>query len=191
MTELRDTKVRPGAIAVNFRTRGGPRYLKAVPLEEDQVRINEKTYTVPREATYPGKKGRTTCDIAEGNPVALPVWRDNPGKVTARQYDRTAHDNALEQLYNISRGGRSQKAGMLAMIIGFSIIGIALVATAVVQHNEVKDLSARLADIQSHLNPGGGTGTAGTCDRVANPSACSTNAQQPAYVNGSGGQPGR
>lgn len=158
MADRQDKKVEPGTIDVEYVTRGGMRLVKGVSLTEDKVAINEKTYTVPADRTFPGRKGRLACRIAEGNPVALPVWTDNPGKITARQLDSTAHDNSLEQLYNISRGGRAGQATNMVLIIGLCVLGLVMVSVAVVQHNELSKVKTQLDEVHAKLYPQAQTG---------------------------------
>ena len=170
--DQKDTKAPKGRIDVDFRTRGGPRFLKGAELDEDEVRINEKTYTVPHDRVYPGRKGRVQCTIFEGNPVAAPVWTDNPGKVTARQLDRTAHDNALEQLYNISKGGRQQAASSLVVILMAAALAVVMIGVGIAQHNDVKKLQGQVDAITPHAVAGQ------VCDQTTH--ACSTiPSQQP------------
>lgn len=149
-----NAEIQTAKLQVEYLTRAQRPQLVMVTPVEDQVRINGKTYTVPEDTIFIGKKARPTARIAEGNPVALAVWRNNSSNITAQQLDRAAHDNTLTQLYEMAAGNKSneaQKSMFILILVGVSLLGV--IASFVMLNNALGDLKKQVAQFHDQVFP--------------------------------------
>jgi hypothetical protein len=145
MSEAKRAKLPKTLLNVEYVTLAGTKMVQVQP-EGDKVTIGATTAIVPRERIgFDKKKGGAWCRVAEGNPIALPLFQEaKMDGVTARQLDQTAHNNLLEQLNSLAKQNRAPGITW-AILICMGILALVVVGVAVNQHNDLKDLKAQVA----------------------------------------------
>lgn len=116
----------PGlALRVRYISQAGTSVVKVVP-DGGNVSIGNETWKVPPGALYTDKS-RPTVDCVQGRAVAEIKWGERD-PLTPEEYDATAHNNLLEQIHTISKGGKTSaiswvQVGLSAVLV-LAIVGV-------------------------------------------------------------------
>ncbi len=135
------------ALRVLHVTTAGRSIVKVVP-QRDSVTIGTETWKVTRAHIWPGK-GPFDVAVVSGQSEAVPVWERSP--ISATEYDRTAHDNLLQQIRDLAQGGRSNAINWLQ--VGLSaLVVLSLAGVGFTLHGDQEDLKELIE--QTHVLPG-------------------------------------
>lgn len=156
----KETKEPKTMLELEYITLAGSKTLQ-VPPGGGQIRIEGDgggTYEVRPSDIFPGPKGRPKAIVVQGRARALQVWTNEPPEVTARQHDTAAHNNLLEQLHNMAKGGKVSLSTIWLFII-MGALALIVIGAAFNVNGNIKDLKADIADqtTQPGLTPGAPT----------------------------------
>lgn len=139
-------------LSVLYVSTAGRSVVQVVP-EGGRITIGNQTWKVTRNNLVPGKgtgkTGRWDVMCVEGQTEAVPVWASTP--LTSIEFDAAAHNNLLEQINALARGGRPNAINWIQVAIsGLLVIG--LVGFGVVLHGDLGDLQKSVDQVNSKLD---------------------------------------